>query len=203
MQAHLATEAHLQDLAKPPSSFTYTIIREGLYAESTPIYTAFFNPKTITSAEGENANGEIEITIPHDGKGHGIAWVGREELGEATARLIAGYARDGPEGFKYVNETVLLTGTRAWTLEETVEVLGEIAGRPGKVKIREVSVDEYVQLGKVREVFGSEEKARTWATAWEAIRAGETAVVTGTMEEVLGRRPEEFDVVARRYWGGL
>ena len=76
-----------------------------------------------------------------------------------------------------------------------------IAGRSGRVKIREVSVDEYVELEKVREVFGSEEKARTWATAWEAVRGGETGVVTGMMEEVLGRRPEEFDVVARRFWG--
>ena len=67
----------MQQLAKPPSSFTYTAIREGLYVESTPIYTAFFNPKDVTSAD-ENANGEIEILIPHDGKGSGIAWVGRE-----------------------------------------------------------------------------------------------------------------------------
>lgn len=198
MQAHLATEAHLQQLAKPPSSFTYTSIREGLYAESTPIYTAFFNPKTVTSAD-ENANGEIEIQIPHDGKGAGIAWVGREELGEASARLIARFVGD-VEGFGYVNERVLLTGGRAWTLEETVEVLGEIAGWGGKVKIREVSVDEYVKLEQVLERFGSEEKARSWATAWEAVRGGETGVVTGVMEEVLGRKPEGFDVVARRFW---
>ncbi|KAM7189478.1 hypothetical protein V8F33_010061 [Rhypophila sp. PSN 637] len=197
MQAHLATEAHLRELAKSsPASFTYTSIREGLYAESTPLYTAFFNPKAASS---EPSDSEIEVKIPHDGKGPGVAWVGREELGEATARLIARYATN-PGGFKYVNDTVLLTGTEVWTLEDTVKVLGEIAGR--RVKIREVSVGEYAALKPVQDKFGSEEMATSWATAWEAIRAGETAVVTGTMEEVLGRKPEGFEEAARRYWAG-
>ncbi|KAK3346877.1 hypothetical protein B0T25DRAFT_289968 [Lasiosphaeria hispida] len=192
MQAHLATEAHLRDLAARDPSFTYTIIREGLYAESTPIYTAFFNPREEESAESS------EILIPHDGTGPGVAWVKRDELGEASARLIAAYAED-PEGFRNGNGTVLLTGPRVWSLEETVGVLGQVAGR--EVRIREVGVDEYVRLPKVLGVFGTEEKARTWATAWEAIRAGETAVVTSQLGEILGREPEEFEVTVRRYWG--
>ncbi|KAK3312009.1 hypothetical protein B0H66DRAFT_506333 [Apodospora peruviana] len=189
MQAHLTTEAHLRQLSLDDNtSFTYTIIREGLYAESTPIYTAFFSPMAQPSVS--------EILIPHDGTGLGIAWVERDELGEASARLIADYVSGGT---KYVNETVLLTGTQVWTLEDTVRILAEIAGRD--VRIRQVSVDEYVQLKQVQEVFGSEEKARTWATAWEAIRAGEAAVVTDTMEEILGRPPREFVVSVRKYWG--
>jgi hypothetical protein len=76
-------------------------------------------------------------------------------------------------------------------------VLAEIAGRD--IRIREVSVDEYVNLKQVQAVFGSEDTARTWATAWEAVRAGETAVVTSKMEEILGRKPEAFNDVVRRY----
>lgn len=189
MQAHLDTERHLAKLASEDPSFTYTSIREGLYSESTPIYTAFFNPRSPVD----------EVLIPHDGSGPGIAWVKKDELGEASARLIARYVRDGRDKFPYVNRKVLLTGNRAWTLAETVRVLGEIAGRP-ELRIRQVGVDEYARLPQVQAVFKSEEKARTWATAWEAVRAGETAVVTPELENILGRKPEEFDVTAKRHW---
>ncbi|KAK0725508.1 hypothetical protein B0H67DRAFT_452208, partial [Lasiosphaeris hirsuta] len=185
MQAHLATEAHLRALARDDPGFAYTVLREGLYAESTPIYTAFFDPRAST---------ESEILIPHDGAGPGVAWVKRDELGEASARLIAAHAED-PSGFRYGNQAVLLTGPRVWSLAETVGVLGKVAGR--EVRIREVAVEEYVKLPQVLGAFGSEEKARTWATAWEAIRAGETAVVTPQLGEILGREPEGFEVTVR------
>ncbi|KAK4098482.1 NAD(P)-binding protein [Parathielavia hyrcaniae] len=193
MQAHLDTERHLAKLASESPGFAYTSIREGLYAESTPIYTAFFDPRDPSTLSG---NGEV--CIPHDGSGPGVAWVKRDELGEASARLIARFATDGREGFPWVNRVVLLTGPRVWSLGETVAVLSEIAGR--EVKIRKVSVDEYVKLTKVREVFGDEELARGWATAWEAIRAGETAIVTGELKEILGREPEGFEVAVWRHF---
>ncbi|KAB5585090.1 hypothetical protein GE09DRAFT_14539 [Coniochaeta sp. 2T2.1] len=193
MQAHLDTERYLAKLASEDQSFTYTSIREGLYSESTPIYTAFFNPREQPAATAD------EVLIPHDGSAPGTAWVKRDELGEASARLIAAYVNDKSK-FEFVNKKVLLTGSRVWTLAETVQVLGEIAGKPG-LKIREVSVDEYVKLPQVRAVFGEDgEKARTWATAWEAVRRGETAVVTDDLERILGRKGEEFDVTARKHW---
>ena len=188
MQAHLDTEKHLAKLAAEDASFTYTSIREGLYSESTPIYTAFFDPRSPAD----------EIRIPHDGSGPGVAWVKRDELGEASAKLIARFVGDR-EGFQYVNRKVLLTGSRVWTLAETVEVLGKLAGR-GDVRIREVGVDEYVELPQVLRVFGGEEKARTWATAWEGIRKGETAVVTRDLEEILGRRPEDFETTVTKHF---
>jgi uncharacterized protein YbjT (DUF2867 family) len=196
MQAHLDTEQHLAKIASDPANngtFTYTAIREGLYAESTPIYTAFFDPRDPSSTLHDGA-----VCIPHDGSGPGVAWVKRDELGEASARLIARFAEEGREGFEYVNRTVLLSGPRVWTLKETVGVLSEIAGR--EVRIREVSVDEYVKLPRVREVFGGEELARTWATAWEAIKAGETAVVTEGLRRILGREPEGFEVAVKKHF---
>jgi hypothetical protein len=188
MQAHLDTERYLARLAGEDPGFTYTSIREGIYSESTPIYTAFFDPR----------NPADEVLIPHDGSGPGVAWVKRDELGEASAKLIAQFVKSKEE-FGLVNKKVLLTGPRVWTLAETVEFLAGLAGRKD-VKIREGSVDEYVKLPQVLGVFGNEEKARTWATAWEAIKAGETAVVTDDMEKILGRKPEEFDVTVEKYW---
>ncbi|KAK4140003.1 uncharacterized protein C8A04DRAFT_32501 [Dichotomopilus funicola] len=199
MQAHLDTERYLAKLASEDPSFTYTVIREGLYAESTPIYTAFFVPSEPVSED----NGVIQI--PHDGSGPGVAWVKRDELGEASARLIAGFhiaaaaGENDQKRWEYVNKTVLLTGPKVWSLAETVAVLSQIAGR--EVKIKQVSVDEYVKLPKVLDKFGKEELARTWATAWDAIRDGETAVVTGELEKILGRELEAFDVAARKHFG--
>lgn len=109
MGAHLATEKYLAEL---PGHFTYTAIREGLYSESFPIYTAWFDPHQPVE----------EITIPHPGTGPGVAWAKRDELGEATAKMIYAYAKN-PAGFPYLNRVVLLSGPREVSLAETAEVL--------------------------------------------------------------------------------
>lgn len=184
MQAHLDSEAHLASVAKLDPGFTYTSIREGLYSESFPIYTAFLDPRSAPDG--------FEVQIPHDGGGPGVTWVKRDELGEASAKLIARYCGVGGQfPQQLVNGKVLLTGSREVSLAETVGILGRTVGKT--IRIRQVSVDEYVKLPQVLEVFRGEEKARTWATAWDAIRGGETALVTGDLEEILGRKPEEYE----------
>lgn len=184
MQAHLDSEAHLAFLAKTDPGFTYTSIREGLYSESFPIYTASFDPKA--AADGS------EVQIPHDGSGRGVSWVKRDELGEASAKLIARYCGVGGQfPQQLVNGKVLLSGDREISLKETVEILGKTVGKT--FKIRQVSVDEYVKLPQVLGVFGSEEKCRTWAASWEGIKDGEAALVTKDLEEILGRKPEAYE----------
>ncbi|KAL9049372.1 MAG: hypothetical protein Q9162_007251 [Coniocarpon cinnabarinum] len=186
MQAHLDTEAYLAKCAAESGggAFSYTSIREGLYAESFPIYTGFFDMSDPNVTE---------VKVPHDGGPPGVAWVKRDELGEASARLIQRYA-EKPEGFRYNNEIALLTGSRTWTLRETVEqVLAKTAGRP--LKLVPVSVGEYGSLPRNRKVFGEDESVtRGWSTAFEGIKAGECAVVSPALKEILGRDPEEFDV---------
>ncbi|KAJ5217063.1 hypothetical protein N7468_010071 [Penicillium chermesinum] len=80
MGAHLATEKYL---AEQSHSVGWTAIREGIYSESFPIYTAWFDP----------SNPADEITIPHSGAEPGVAWVKRDELGgghsEADSLLYA------------------------------------------------------------------------------------------------------------------
>ncbi|OXN03578.1 hypothetical protein CDV58_06939, partial [Aspergillus fumigatus] len=161
MGAHLATEKYLAEL---PGHFTYTAIREGLYSESFPIYTAWFDPHQPVE----------EITIPHPGTGPGVAWAKRDELGEATAKMIYAYAKN-PAGFPYLNRVVLLSGPREVSLAETAEVLGRAVGKP--VRIREISVDENVALLQIgdKSTYHGLNLVREWATAWGAIPAGETA----------------------------
>jgi nucleoside-diphosphate-sugar epimerase len=189
MGAHLLTEKFLAEL---PGTTTYTVVREGLYSESFPIYTNWFDLR----------NPANEITIPHDGSGPGVAWVKRDELGEATAKLVARYATatgGNPavvEEFPFVNRIVLLTGPRVYSLSETVEILGRVVGRD--VRIKPVTVDEYAAFDhKGLHTYHGVNLAREWATAWEAIRRGETAVVTPTLKEILGREPEDYEATIR------
>ncbi|KAJ5163842.1 uncharacterized protein N7500_005672 [Penicillium coprophilum] len=179
MGAHIETEKYLSTLK---DKLSYTSVREGLYSESFPIYTAFYDLQ----------NPGDEVTIPHSGKGPGVTWVKRDELGEATAKLIASYV-DDPTTFKYLNKIVLLSGPREISLAETVEILGRAVGKA--LKIREITVDEYVNIPGIadKQTYKGVNLSREWATAWEAIRRGETAVVSPALHEILGREPESFE----------
>lgn len=207
MQAHLDTEAYLASLAAShPTDFTYTSIREGIYSESFPMYTSFFTPQAPADA----------VLIPHDGSAPGIAWAKRDELGEATARLIAmfyhhGCARnsapDRPgssQEFAYTNQVVLLSGPRAWTLAETIQLLGEVAGK--RVEISTVTVADYIRLPHVQRALQSveeddaEELCAMWATSYDGIGRGECAILSPALGELLGRQPEDFETTIRGGW---
>lgn len=187
MLAHLATEKYLAQLHDQDPQFTYTVIRQGLYSESFPLYTAFFDLKAPFN----------EICIPHDGSGPGLAWAKQDELGEATANLIAQHAQD-PVAFPYLNKTVLLSGPRAWTLNETADVFSRVLNKP--IRIRQVPVDEYVKQPQVQTglTYGGGNWAPLWATAFDAIRDGECAVVTPNLAQILGREPEQFDTTIKK-----
>lgn len=179
MGAHLETEKYL---SSHQDKLPYTAIREGLYSESFPIYTSYFDPQNPVN----------EIAIPHSGDGPGVTWVKRDELGEGTANLIVSYVND-PVNFQYQNTTVLLSGSREISLAETVEIIGRALGKP--LSIREISVDEYTKLPQIGEnnTYQGVELSKEWATAWQAIRNGETAVVSPTLGEILGREPESYE----------
>lgn len=183
MQAHLDCERHLAAAAKQDPGFTYTSIREGLYSESTGLYVSQLDPKTAPDG--------AEVLMPHNGSAPGVSWVKKDDLGEGTAKLIARYSGVG-EAFpsKLVNNKILFSGVREISLAETVEILGKTVGKT--FKIRQISVDEYAKLPKILEYLG-EEKGRTWAKSWDGIRAGEAALVTKDLEEILGRKPEAFE----------
>ncbi|KGO42288.1 hypothetical protein PEX1_042610 [Penicillium expansum] len=183
MGAHIETEKYLSSLQ---DKLSYTIVREGIYTESFPIYTAFFDPK----------NPVDEVAIPHSGSGPGVAWVKRDELGEATAKLISSYVND-PTSFEYLNKAVLFSGSREISLAESVEIIGRAIGKP--LKIREISVDEYVKLPQIGDnhTYKGVNLSREWATAWEAIRRGEAAVVSPALHDILGREPESFETTIK------
>ena len=61
-----------------------------------------------------------------------VTWAKRDELGEATANLIASYVQD-PRSFPYVNRRLLPLGSPEFSLQETVVILGRAVGRAALV----------------------------------------------------------------------
>lgn len=192
MRPHIDTEKYLDECTRRHPGFAYTIVREGLYCESYPVYTAFFDP----------GNPADEIKIPHDGSGPGVAWVKREELGEGTAELLARFARDGPTAFEYRNKTIRLTGTKVLTLKDTVDILGRISAKPD-IRIRQVSEEEFAAQPQVPPNFTHRgtDYSMPWTTAFAGIRRGETAVVSPLLRQLLGREPEDFETTIREQQG--
>lgn len=188
MQAHLQTEAWLRSLTGKAQNLTFTAIREGIYSESYPMYTAFFDPREPVD----------EVQIPHNGKAPGVAWVAINDLGEASAKLVAEFVRD-PQNKRYIDKIVLLDGPKDWTLEETVQVLARCAGK--KVNLKQVPFDEHAANPRVVKALSSHgpgDAAKDWTTVFQAISNGETSVRTGELERLLGRPAETFESTVKR-----
>lgn len=152
------------------------------------MYTGFFDLKDSVG----------EVQIPHDGQGPGIAWAKLDELGEASARLVFDYV-DAKETFPHRNQVLLLSGPKVWSLEETMNLLGDVTGR--EVKIKKVGMDKYAAVKAVREKMYTAGMAREWATTFEAVERGESAVVSLELEKLLGRKPEGFETTVRAMAG--
>ena len=109
MRPHLATEEYLKKchLELGDSKFNYTILREGIYAESYSVFLGFWSP------------GKDEVVVSGDGP---VAFAAREDLAEATAKVLA------RENDRDRNATILLSGERAFTLREVTEIFSKSFG---------------------------------------------------------------------------
>jgi hypothetical protein len=188
MLAHVQTEAYLASLHTANPLFNYSVVRQGIYSESFPLYTSHLSLA--------NPPPSGTVLIPHDGSGHGVSWAKRDELGEATAKLLLIAFKDLHDvAFQpFLNTTTLLSGPKSYSLSETISIIGNVIGKD--LKVEEVSIQEYAAQTQVREsqdYGGGSVWPVLWATAWEGIRRNETGNVTGFLEELLGRKPEAFE----------
>ncbi|KAI9664463.1 MAG: hypothetical protein M1821_005909 [Bathelium mastoideum] len=164
-QAHLETERLLKS-----SGLTYTSVREGIYAEAFPCFLSWYP-----------TDPNQELYLCADGS---IAYAGREELGEATAKLMI---KGGHE-----NEIVLLTGPSTYTLTDVVGIVNEVTGRKATIKF--VDRDEYVSKAtELDKAQGRKPQAfyQAWVSLLEGLKEGEAATVSPLMGEVLGRTPKD------------
>ncbi|KAF7908458.1 uncharacterized protein EAF01_004213 [Botrytis porri] len=121
MRAHLRTEAYLTTLA----DIKWTIVREGLYQESWPLYAGFYD--TV-------ADSREEVVVAGDG---GVSMISLEDLGIADALVLVD--RSG----MYEEEFLYLSPRESVFLNEVLKTVSRIKGREIRLKI--VSEWEYVE----------------------------------------------------------
>lgn len=188
MQAHLVTEAYLK--TKLPDSMTYTILREGLYTESFPLYFGMY----------DISKKPLEVFVPPGDNDGLVAFTKRDELGEATAKVIKNII-DGKEESELVNKTVLLSAQPKHSLRSLGVLIGRILGTE-PVDVRYISAEEYAASGgKAASFIGTAEMAKDWATTYPAIGKGETGYTgkgSQELERILGRQPEDVEATLRR-----
>jgi len=170
MQAHLDTEKYLKE-----SGLTYTIIREGIYSESYPLYFGYWNP-------GRGS----EVKVP-DGDG-GIAWVCREDLGEGTAKLMVADT--------HKNEIIRFTGSKAWTLAELAQFITTILKLEPPLQVKIVPREEFIASNT-----GGQDLLIKWSTTFPALKRGELAVIDPLLRDILGRDLTPFEVTVKEMLG--
>ena len=141
MQAHLDTEDYLRHTCAR-SGIRYTIIREGIYSESYPLYLGFFDPKA------QQAASKREVLLPPTGN-QGVAWVSRDELGEVTARILLDAFNNlsNTVGGLFTDKLILLSGPRITTLKDVGAAISRTLDWKGaeELDVHEVNEDEFVQ----------------------------------------------------------
>ncbi|KIJ37438.1 hypothetical protein M422DRAFT_60991 [Sphaerobolus stellatus SS14] len=188
MRAHLDTEAYLK--TSLPADMTYTIIREGLYTESFPLYFGIYDLAAKPS----------EVSVPSGDNDGLIAFTKRDELGEATAKVITDIITHPPATHnqgEFVNKTILLAAKPKYSLTSLGELIGKILGT-APVRVNRIPPEEYAAPGSRAATFiGSPEMAMDWTTTYSAIGRGETSYRgegSEELERIIGKTPEAVEV---------
>ncbi|KAI0182029.1 NAD(P)-binding protein [Hypoxylon sp. FL1284] len=183
MRAHLRTEAYL---ARAPPPLRVTVLREGLYNESWPLYLGYF------AADGRDGRGEVRLAA--DGP---ICWTAIADLGLASALVLTA------PGDEYAGRTLYLS-TRpagAKSVAEIAALVGEARG--GEVKVRTVGRAEH-ERHYVEDRGMPAPAVRWWASTYEALAAGECAVNDLNLERLLagvGVKPTPVEECVRAMVG--
>ena len=176
-QAHIKTIDYLSH-----SEIDYVVVREGIYAESWWLYAGF---QPHPPSKGESA--KIEFVIPDDGP---VAWVGWDDLGEGTAKILTELAKGER---KWIRQTLNLTGPKTATLKDVARLVAEYSGRKVEVKLvgKEKAKEYHLGDGKKEEWLVS-----SWAGWFDGLKEGECEVVDPLLEKILGRRPKGIEECA-------
>jgi NAD(P)H dehydrogenase (quinone) len=155
---HYESEQFLQATGVP-----HTILRDSFYSE---LAVQMFNEEGVMKGPG--------------GQGK-VSWVGREEIAEAAAKLLA---RDRP-----LPGTFLMTGPSALILRETAALLSALKRRT--LRYEDEPVDAAKQWRSKLGVPAWE--VDTWVGSYEAIAAGEFETVDPALATILGRPASDLE----------
>jgi uncharacterized protein YbjT (DUF2867 family) len=165
MQAHLRTEAFLQSL----KDMNFTIVREGLYSESWPLYFGYYNLNSYKAKE---------IIVAGDGL---ISWTSIADLGLATALVVA------DPSMKYVGRIFYLSSPKSARLNDVAMMVSNATRREVSLKIvsRNAYVKYHTRMGKERESI------EWWVSSYAALEENECCIKDRTLEELLSNRSKQ------------
>lgn len=180
MRAHERTEKYLKGL-EGEGKVRVTILREGLYNESWPLYFGyFFKLKDETRKE---------VLVAGDGP---ISWTSIPDMAFATAKILS------QPSDEWKGKTFYLSQKRTWTLGDVAGTLSKVKGEEVKLKI--VSRKEYEEFYVVEK--GMERASvEWWSSTYDALKDGECAIDDPTLEWILreaGRKPESLEGTIER-----
>ncbi|KAF2836336.1 NAD(P)-binding protein [Patellaria atrata CBS 101060] len=179
MRAHLHTHRYLREKwADEAAGRSYTILREGLYAESWPLYLGHAD----LADPGRDLEGRREVPLAGDGRAN---WVAIEDLGVANAVILAEIVGSEEGLAKWRNRIVTLS-TRGKkdraSCGEIAEMVRKIRGEELRVKI--VGEDEHVKY-YTQERGVEEPYVRWWVSTYPALENGECENEEDVLEECL------------------
>jgi uncharacterized protein YbjT (DUF2867 family) len=174
MRAHIRTEKYLSELEKA-GKIKVTVIREGLYNESWPLYFGYYF--------GLKEETRKEVVVAGDGP---ISWTSIPDMAYGTAKVLAAPSQD------WSGKTFYLSQKKTWTLQNIAELVSKVKGEDIKLKIvsRKEYEDYYAEKGTERA------SVEWWSSSYDALKDGECAIDDSTLENILkeaGRSPKPLE----------
>jgi uncharacterized protein YbjT (DUF2867 family) len=172
MRAHMRTEEYLNGLG---GEVKVTIIREGLYNESWPLYFGYYF--------GLKSETRSEVLVAGDGP---ISWTSISDMAFCTAKILS------EDSDKWAGPPFYLSQRKTWTLQDIAGIVSKVMGEEVKLKVvsRKEYEDHYVGTGM--------EKASVewWSSTYDALKDGECKIEDDTLESILhaaGRKPQPLE----------
>ncbi|KAF7198647.1 Quinone oxidoreductase 2 [Pseudocercospora fuligena] len=167
MKAHERTEEYLQQ----QKDFKFTIIREGLYNESWPLYLGHYDLP--------GGDDRTEVVVAGDSK---ISWTSIRDLGLANALILAAPSEE------YEGKMFYLAQKQAYTMKDVAEMVAKARGKELKLKVldRESHEEYYVNERKMERPF-----IEWWSKTYDALKQNECEIHDNTLEGLLKSRGVE------------
>ncbi|KAF2017467.1 NAD(P)-binding protein [Aaosphaeria arxii CBS 175.79] len=177
MKAHIRTEAYLREL----TDVKWTVIREGLYHESWPLYFGYYH--ALKDDERK------EIVVAGDGP---ISWTSIRDMAFGTAKILAAPSQE------WSGRTVYLSQNKTWSLQDIAGIVSKIRNKDVKLKV--VSKEEY-QRYYVEERQLEKASVEWWSATYDALPDGECDIKDSTLEDILrqvGKTPDPLEETIKK-----
>src|SRR5688572_20928077 len=162
MRAHIRTEAYLSSL----TDVQVTVVREGLYNESWPLYLGYYDPT------GDERG---TVRLAGDGK---ICWTAIEDLGLGNALILAAPTEE------WAGKTVYLS-TPPDTAKSLKEVAALVSDRRGKYVSVEIVDRQEHNKHYIHDRKMDAPAVEWWSHTYEALEDGECLIDDPTLSTLL------------------